>query len=460
MEDKELHDFFFRTDDLWKCRNLKFAEEWVKDRWNIATPIEQLTIAKTYLQVPSRQMRDIRKKLLRTQKGGTGLLDPRITKILAAADTYHDFKNAQGSEVEPELPKELVIDDLKNESRFLNVMTTYKKWTFGEEKIANPLYKACFFEMQFDKPIDTEEAYQKQFRSVQSRVGRDYHMVPVDVWSVMKPKDSRKVEVYRLEQVAQTVGVLRRMFGQGMDAVLDASGDQLVTIVVSLRNLNKFIYTTLSELSDGPLREKIAELMAEEGVVWQDWNIIENDATWYDAQTIKYSEPTIDSRPTGDVMPHNTSSYQISLQGLHEGKKGRYMELGLRDIDGTTWTLRPYRCDIKSITSKTKVNDIITNKRRNVIYPPPTSAKDLELVIPSLSIPLLYALKRTGNWGMVQSCVVHPNRVFFTVDRLAAMYAYYRGVPFVYFDDQLHSQKKDSVSVVQYTFTIVRPKIN
>lgn len=43
----------------------------------------------------------------------------------------------------------------------------------------------------------------------------------------------------------------------------------------------------------------------------------------------------------------------------------------------------------------------------------------------------LYSLKRAGDWGQVEHCVRY-RKIFVTRDKLAALYAMYRRVPFIY----------------------------
>jgi hypothetical protein len=53
------------------------------------------------------------------------------------------------------------------------------------------------------------------------------------------------------------------------------------------------------------------------------------------------------------------------------------------------------------------------------------------------------SLKTAGDWGMIQNCKLY-NRVFVTIDKMAAMFAIFRGVKTVYLGIEVAST---SVSV-------------
>ena len=86
----------------------------------------------------------------------------------------------------------------------------------------------------------------------------------------------------------------------------------------------------------------------------------------------------------------------------------------------------------------------------------------------TFSDPLKYGLKRAGDWGQVEHCVKY-NKVFVTSDKLAAMYAYYRNVRFIYLYRDAHfdiseftSDFKDPLpnlpDCIRYAFTLSRMK--
>ena len=71
--------------------------------------------------------------------------------------------------------------------------------------------------------------------------------------------------------------------------------------------------------------------------------------------------------------------------------------------------------------------------------------------------PLKYALKRAGDWGQVEHCAKY-DKVFVTSDKLAALYAYYRDVRFIYlYRDQ---SKQPYPTLVRYVFVIAKRKRN
>lgn len=58
------------------------------------------------------------------------------------------------------------------------------------------------------------------------------------------------------------------------------------------------------------------------------------------------------------------------------------------------------------------------------------TSRNLNMLI-RWSVPFLFALKRAGDWGQVEHCARY-RKIFFTMDRLAALYAHMRGVPYVF----------------------------
>ena len=75
----------------------------------------------------------------------------------------------------------------------------------------------------------------------------------------------------------------------------------------------------------------------------------------------------------------------------------------------------------------------------------------------TFSEDLLVALKRAGDWGQVEHCRRY-NKVFVTGDRLAAMYAWYRGIRFVYMQYQEHFEDElpNFTSFFRYSFVMRR----
>jgi hypothetical protein len=54
-----------------------------------------------------------------------------------------------------------------------------------------------------------------------------------------------------------------------------------------------------------------------------------------------------------------------------------------------------------------------------------------------VSDKMKYAIKRGGDWGQVEHCLKY-NKIFVTADKFAALYAYYRGVRFIFMRQANH----------------------
>lgn len=80
----------------------------------------------------------------------------------------------------------------------------------------------------------------------------------------------------------------------------------------------------------------------------------------------------------------------------------------------------------------------------------------LRIVSEMFTLPLLYAMKRAGDWGQVEHCLRYK-KVFVTSDKLAATYAYYRGIRFIFVRRQESSANVTSTlgsSFVRHTFVL------
>ena len=150
-----------------------------------------------------------------------------------------------------------------------------------------------------------------------------------------------------------------------------------------------------------------------------------SDANLFDAATCSASQRVgVDARPTGKIYLFDDSPYQIELFGLGGAERGspngrvdvlvtetdtegehakkREIRLRMSDLDASKWCSRR----------------AIAEDRR----PSPFEA---------CSQQLRHAIKRAGDWGQVEHAKRY-GKVFVTADKMAAMYAWYREVPFMF----------------------------
>jgi len=145
-----------------------------------------------------------------------------------------------------------------------------------------------------------------------------------------------------------------------------------------------------------------------------------SDANVFDAASVSFaSARAVDARPTGPVYLDD-APYQITLLGLdaagsvsvvlHDrrtagAEAAAPLTLVFSDRDATAW------CSKRMVHSAKPSSPFATCR-------------------PALR----YAVKRAGDWGQVEHARRY-GKVFVTGDRLAALYAWYRDVPFVYTRD-------------------------
>ena len=94
-----------------------------------------------------------------------------------------------------------------------------------------------------------------------------------------------------------------------------------------------------------------------------------------------------------------------------------------------------------------------TNIPKSVPKSIPVS-KQLSNFMMSISKELLYALKRAGDWGQVENCKSYK-KIFVTSDKLAALYAFHRGIRFIYLRRQFSGPSMIHLkSLYRYSFVL------
>ena len=429
MDDTEA--FLAAIDDLFQCTSQRAAEAWVAETWALATIAEREAVLKAVFQWSSRQTlhpRTTKEPAIRTS-------DIRILRLLAYADTYHDFREDARVPDWLVLPREISLDVIKNENAFLAAITSTKTLTFGDQAIGNPLYHANFARYGFDirscaaSGLTFEELYAKQMHGVQTKLGTHAAFVPVDIWSTIGIDNTRRASVIRLQQVAQVIGALRRLFGSSAQVAIDNAGESIVALVVSLKYITKallkFVFVPAPEAGIEGLSKKVQELLELQKIDTGTWEIVQTDAGLFDSCSNPF-QTELYQVPTGDVYPHELGGYRVCLKGVHVSPGGRKILVDVEDTDGSIRSM--------SLTNKQAAKHISVQALGPFVRAEPRSIRTsdrVDSILAELSHDALFALKRAGDWGQVEACV-KTNRIFFTRDKLAALYAYYRGVRFVY----------------------------
>jgi hypothetical protein len=159
------------------------------------------------------------------------------------------------------------------------------------------------------------------------------------------------------------------------------------------------------------------------------------DANLYDsAEHSTIFGKKVDELSTGTIF-RKECAYQIKLQGIIKKKDVNYLNLKIIDkVKNITWDKPLLAHETTKYFSKNTLQDYIT------ITSSKTDLKTLQDYILAFSIPLKYALKRAGDWGQVEHCKRH-NKVFITSDKLAALYAAYRNIRFIFIRRQFSGDK-------------------
>ena len=388
-------------------------------------------LAKNFFGIKARDYSDA----IASQNAG-GLDDPydmRIYNLMLHADTVHDFveteadKDEYFNDFDIDIPSNI---DITNTRGFINKMSSSKQLKFRDgEAIANPMYGADIldklliddapesplFEITLGNLEKLDDLFKTQQRSLRGKIGSKQKLVPVDIWTgthfINVSEAARKFELIKLMHIAQLCCVFRDKLGARREVQIDNSDNNLIMLLFATKYMSQAFtkYFTLH-----PPQATYTDLSLMTNVL--DWKVFTTDANLFDAtaNTVKLD---IDNRPTGPIY-RKELNYQITLQGINVNKN-----------------------DIKTVPVIFMNNGEITNVNltnletmrlfsTSALYPIIGIESDVKFFY-NFSKALKYALKRTGDWGQVENCKRY-GKVFITCDKLAAFYAKYRGVDFIY----------------------------
>jgi len=250
-----------------------------------------------------------------------GATNDYVYDMLLVADTFHDFGTADITV--PMLPHGIIIDDLRKEKVFIYKIAALKNLQFDKKKVENPLYGANILK-RFD--IENFENFDKCFAKQQSQINgilgnKRPRLLPLDIWTEVDPGTEgtirRRTQVIKLHQIAQLIGTTRAFFGDTLDLVIDASGNQLTMIVVSIKYITKSLF---KRFTTDPLSTNLQEITqslkdfmhSQENVA--EWNPSVVDANIFDPADNTIALP-VDHRPTGDIYKLGLP-YQVRLNGI------------------------------------------------------------------------------------------------------------------------------------------------
>jgi len=176
------------------------------------------------------------------------------------------------------------------------------------------------------------------------------------------------------------------------------------------------------------------------------WTTSISDANLFDANEMPALGLSYDPRPTGSVF---TDGLKLELGGI----VNKAVPV---TINGATVLVKP--AETTAQLSVAGIDGFIRG-RGTVAVPvttlapaaqAPKSLLDLYKGLPDSDV---YSLKRAGDWGQVEHCARY-GKIFVTADKLAALYAAYRNVGFIFVSQHVMNPYNQLPGFVQHTFVL------
>ena len=477
------------------CQTLTGASEfidWILSGVTTETAKDLESVVRVFFDIRTKDVRQIRglvrehpavkKGKHRKQKGGFQYeSDFRITSMLALADTHHDFRKVSlafldDKLAETPLPKGITLETLKKESSLVRKLASMRSLILRPSlvanrgvKVANPLYGAKFLDVfDLDKFIkkaneadrNVKGLYRAQMRHADGKYDSD--LVHVDITTVTDARESssaaeKKLALIKLRQVASVIATMRRLYGS-KDYVVDAdSGWPMIKLLFAYKNIDEAFFLKFKTFPKAPsiaLLSKAILALVEIRLVG-DYEPLgrlqQTDAAIFDP-AINSERLELDSSATGRIYGEGAFDFQVRLDGCRQTKEGTKVDIVISEQDRTIEL---------SLTSKQCANYVSKNSITSYMLVGASrgnKADPIDAKLSTLSRETLFALKRAGDWGQVEHCKTY-SKVFVTRDRLAALYAHYRDVKYVFlsFDDRTSSLPAPWLPLIsRYSFVMKR----
>ena len=455
-----------QSDFLQNVTSLKIARRWVDETVAESRPIEVMRYVEVFLN-----MRPISRRR-RGKKGGAiddqcdDENDPRIYRLLALADSIHDSHSRDFGQTPQsimgymkmspgDLPKGLTPAMLNKEEDVIQFLLRRKNLRFKREDVDNPLHGAdlAHFDVQAAQVVTPgphsdvlTATYRRAAQAVQ-RMGnsRSKRMLCAPVYSVTETRDDQRPSNIRRIQLVQLLDLaahMRNAFGQRCVFQPDAYHPLLrfvaATKFIDQAFFDKFVidkdYHVLKY--EHEIRQAIA---IHHDSIKTDWQIVLCDANYFDGASIQ--DPVkVETGATGWVFRHGIdgiSHHNIRLEGISPDDKLKYSEYW-----NNKFAAKLISRDMADATSSTAA-----------VFSQLPGANVSLGVKSNAECSRLLNRKRAGDWGQVESCK-RSRRILLTSDRLAALYAYYRGVPFMLL--KIHDYPELGSDMMQYSCCIGR----
>ena len=421
-------------DDVLDCTSKEAAEAWVKKYMENLTVEETELVVRDFLGLTKKVLKKSFRSKPKSQKGGIGdTHDPRVYRLLELADTCHDFMDTKTeatkyiSQYNYELPQDMTVHKLTTEKAFIEFMSTNRELIFGNDKVPNPCFGAkitTVFKIT-NAYADLKDIYKAQMKSLSGMLNNPTSKIcSLDLY-MAEYQNNKRMHVVRIHQVARLCATIRKWMGADCFFQVDSSDCHLALLVCAYKHLsNAFIQLFVIEPAFVQLRGLSQQLKnaidAVDPMTKTTWKTETTDSNLFDASN-NAVKLKFDARPTGNVFRERICGYQITLNGLV--KKNQSVNATITDTGMPSVTL--------DITNKESTENFSKSVIKFAIgCSKPSKLTEIRHHLQNFSDPLKYALKRAGDWGQVEHCVRY-NKVFVTSDKLASLYAYYRGVRFI-----------------------------
>ena len=224
--------------------------------------------------------------------------------------------------------------------------------------------------------------------------------------------NNKITKIIYLTQIVRVISKIRYTFGDTFVYEVDSSNDHVTMLMCGIQNLSK----ACSKEFDTEIRS----------TPYTSWSTCMTDANLYDSsEHSMISDLKVDEHSTGNIF-RKECTYQITLQGIIKEKDVDYLDIRIIDkVKNIIWDKPLLARETSKYFSKNTLHDYIT------ISSSKTEIKTLQDYILACSIQLKYGLQRAGDWGQVEHCKRH-NKVFVTSNKLAAVYAAYRDIRFIF----------------------------
>jgi hypothetical protein len=394
-------------------------------------------------------------------------VDPLVLDLMELADTCKDFgPMPKGTAVvedrvnyiewcmrkDPDVPVALpsaTIDpavevrpvklmEVARKNKFCRFMFATKYLLFGKEYVLNPLFGKDFTKGQtrVENGVDVDKIEKSDEAPCNDCVLADLFLF-TDPGTHMK-------ELW-LNQVAEVSRKMRAFFRRRELAFVCDTPSYLMRVLMNLEvcaNLfagkYKVMYgDTRRTVQVEGLAEVIARLNESMRV---QWSAVTCDATLLDPADHDFGG--FDERETGAVF-HKGSVARVNLLGCRT-KPGERQEDSDEDYDGDSdgEPVRPQAVrgyDYRIVSERERIDSRVTVDDANAVD---NSTSALGKIVETQSALSRYtvsnaanfALKRAGDWGMIEHCARYDHG-FVTADKLAAAYARAKGVCVMYLDD-------------------------